>query len=259
MINLDIHVVGIGNLGSSLVSGLINVDEELAIHLYDQNGEKSSFSNFKISSEIDSIDNGVLILCIKPKDIKEFISTNLNKISEDVLICTVLAGVEIKFLEKHFNNKIIRLMPNLSIKENRGFIPYTKNYEDDYLSFLKILEGIGTISEHDENLFHIITAIYGSGPAWFLELSSKIVDAAEKAGLSKIDADNMVRELIKSLPSLLSEDTFSTTVDKIKSPNGTTEAGLNSLVSDSFDKIIFNAINSATARSQEISKEIDND
>ena len=47
--------------------------------------------------------------------------------------------------------------------------------------------------------------------------------------------------------------------EKIKSPNGTTEAGLNSLMADSFDKIIFNAINSATERSIQISKEINNE
>ena len=65
--------------------------------------------------------------------------------------------------------------------------------------------------------------------------------------------------MVKSLPSFLSENEFSSTIDKIKSPNGTTEAGLNSLVDDSFDKIILNAIIAATNRSQEISQEISND
>ena len=48
-------------------------------------------------------------------------------------------------------------------------------------------------------------------------------------------------------------------MEKIKSPKGTTEAGINSLMNDSFDKIIFNAINSATERSIEISKEINDE
>jgi pyrroline-5-carboxylate reductase len=259
MVNLDIHIVGIGNLGSSLATGLNNIKDELSIYLYDQNPQVSPMKNYQIKSEIDSISEGVLILCIKPKDIKNFISSNSHKISDNVLICTVLAGVEIGYLQKHFNNKIIRLMPNLSIKENIGFIPYTKNYEDDYLLFLKVLNGLGTISEYDEKLFHIITSIYGSGPAWYLELSSKIVEAAEKSGLEKTEANKIVKELVKSLPSFLSENEFSSTIDKIKSPNGTTEAGLNSLVDDSFDKIILNAIIAATNRSQEISQEISND
>ena len=259
MENLDVHIVGIGNLGSSLVSGLNNANKDLSLYLYDQNPKLSSLYDLPVNNEIDSINTGVLILCIKPKDIQDFIKANLNKISEDVLICTVLAGVEIKYLEQYFANRIIRLMPNLSIKNNSGFIPYTKNYNEDYLSFLSILNELGETSEYDESLFHVITSIYGSGPAWYFELSAKIVDAATSSGLDNSEANKIVRELVKSLPSLLSNDEFTKTVDKIKSPNGTTEAGLDSLENDSFDKIILNAINSATNRSKTISQEIAND
>ena len=259
MENLDIHIVGIGNLGSALVSGLKNVDSKIKLFLYDQKPQQSSVTDLVITTEIENLTSGVLILSIKPKDIKEFIKLNSNKISEDVLICTVLAGIEISYLEKYFNNKIIRLMPNLSIRNNSGFIPFTKNYDDDYLNFLKVLAELGKISEYDEELFHIITAIYGSGPAWYLELSDKIVEAAVKSGLSHQEATKILKELLFSLPSLLSDEEFSVTVSKIKSPNGTTEAGLNSLDSDSFDKIIINAINSATNRSKTISQEINND
>ncbi len=259
MVNLDIHIVGVGNLGSSLSNGLNNLKNDLNIYLYDQNPESSPLKKSHIMSEINDINEGVLILCIKPKDVEQFVSLNSHKISENVLICTVLAGVEMAYFQKHFNNKIIRLMPNLSIKENNGFIPYTKNYQEDYLSFLEVLGGLGTIAEYDESLFHIITSIFGSGPAWYLELSSKIVEAAERLGLEKSEANKIIKELVRSLPSFLSDDEFSSTVDKIKSPNGTTEAGLNSLVEDSFDKIIYNAIESATNKSQQISKEINND
>lgn len=259
MAKLDIHIVGIGNLGSSLVSGLNNIDDNLSLYLYDQKPDLSPLRHLVIQNEISSIKSGVVILCIKPKDVKEFIQSNAHKISNDVLICSVLAGVEINYLEKSFSNNIIRLMPNLAIKDNSGFIPYAKNYKEDYLSFLNVLERLGKISEYDENLFHVITAIYGSGPAWYLELSSKIVDAAAASGLERSEANKIIKELIKSLDSLLSDDEFSETVAKIKSPNGTTEAGLNSLDSDSFDKIILNAINSATFKSKTISREIDNE
>jgi len=85
------------------------------------------------------------------------------------------------------------------------------------------------------------------------------VEAALELGLSKSESNKIVKELIKSLPALVNEEEFSDTVEKIKSPKGTTEAGINSLTHDSFDKIIFNAINSATERSMEISKEINNE
>ena len=107
MVNLDIHIVGVGNLGSSLSTGLNNLKDDLNIYLYDQIPESSPLKSSHIMSEIKDISEGVLILCIKPKDVKEFISLNSHKISKNVLICTVLAGVEIAYFEKYFKNKII--------------------------------------------------------------------------------------------------------------------------------------------------------
>ena len=66
--------------------------------------------------------------------------------------------------------------------------------------------------------------------------------------------------MIKALPNLINEDgTFDELVNKVKSPKGTTEAGLNSLIVDNFDNIIFNAIRQATNRSIEISTELKNE
>ena len=156
MNNLDIHIVGLGNLGSSLLKGLKNLDNNLTFHLYEKEPKIIDFINaefgIKPKTELETVESGVLILCIKPKDLNNFIEMNKNKISENVLICTVLAGVETSYISKFINNKIIRLMPNLSIKDNNGFIPYTKTYKEDYLSFETILNGLGIISEYEEEL-----------------------------------------------------------------------------------------------------------
>ena len=109
MVNLDIHIVGVGNLGSSLATGLNNINKDFDVHLYDQNPEFSPMKNSVIKNEIDFINDGVLVLCIKPKDIKQFISSYSDKISDNVLICSVLAGVETSYFEKYFDNKILSI------------------------------------------------------------------------------------------------------------------------------------------------------
>ena len=147
-------------------------------------------------------------------------------------------------------------MPNLAIKNNSGFIPYAKNYDEDYLYFIEKLNHLGQTNEYPEDLFDIITAIFGSGPAWYFELSSKITDAASKLGMETDDAKFIVEQLILSLPSFIGEQEFNEIVNNIKSPNGTTEAGINSLNDNSFDKIIYDAIEAAVKRSIKISKEI---
>ena len=145
MAEIDVHIVGIGNLGKSFLGGFSSISEGPNLYLYESNKDiVDSFSGKQeIKSTLGQLDEGVLLLCIKPNNLNEFIETNKELISPDVLIVTALAGLNITHFENIFKNKILRLMPNLSIKNNNGFIPYTKNYEDDYLGFIKCLNELG--------------------------------------------------------------------------------------------------------------------
>lgn len=265
MEKMDIHIVGLGNLGSAFLKGLENLQENTDIYLYDNSEDvrQSIQKNYSLTPKesLNVISEGVLILCIKPQNINEFFDTYKDKIAREVLICTPIAGLEIKTIEKYFENNVLRIMPNLLIQDKTGFIPFTTNYEGDYLNFIhNILENLGTVKEVDESMFAIITALSGSGPAWFYELSNQLVNSGTELGLSLKDSESIIKELVKALPSLVHEDeTFKDLVNKVKSPGGTTEAGLNSLNDASFDTIILEAIQKATQRSTEISKELNNE
>ena len=265
MKKMDIHIVGLGNLGSAFLKGLEDLQENTDIYLYEGSKDvrQSIQENYSLTPKesLNVISDGVLILCIKPQNINEFFDTYKDKIARDVLICTPIAGLEIKTIEKYFENNVLRIMPNLLIQDKTGFIPFTSNYEGDYLNFIhNILENLGTVKEVDESMFAIITALSGSGPAWFYELSNQLVNSGTELGLSLKDSELIIKELVKALPALVHEDeTFKDLVNKVKSPGGTTEAGLNSLNDASFDTIILEAIQKATQRSTEISKELNNE
>ena len=264
MKKIDISILGLGNLGTAFFEGL-HKNSNVNLHLYEENEQTRrsllKLYDTKILPNIETIDSGILILCIKPQNIKDFFKSSSNKIGENVLICSPVAGLEIETINQYVENKIIRIMPNLLIRENNGFIPFVKNYDGDYLNFIDVgLSFLGNTEEFDEELFALITAISGSGPAWFYELSNQLVNSATKLGMNENDATNLIKGLIKALPNLINEDdTFDELVNKVKSPKGTTEAGLNSLIVDNFDNIIFNAIRQATNRSIEISTELKNE
>jgi len=264
MKKIDISILGLGNLGTAFFEGLQN-NKNLNLYLYEKNEKiRNDFDRLHdavTSPQIDIIDSGVLILCIKPKDINNFFESFSKNINKDVLICSPVAGLEIETINKYVKNRVIRIMPNLLIRKNNGFIPFVKNYDDDHLDFIEIaLSSLGLTREFTEQLFPIITALSGSGPAWFYELSRQLTNSAIQLGMNKDDADEIVKELIKALPNLINtEDSFGELVNKVKSPKGTTEAGLDSLNDDSFDTIIFNAIQKSTNRSIEISAELKNE
>ncbi len=264
MEKLDIHIVGLGNLGSAFLKGL-NIIEDINLFLYDESDvvRQSIHDELSIIPEesLPPIQNGVLILCIKPQKINNFFENNKNKISSDILICSPVAGLEIKTIETYIENKVLRIMPNLLIRDNKGFIPYVSNFDEDYLTFNEnVLAKLGVIKRFDEAMFPLITALSGSGPAWYYELSSQLVISGQKLGLSLEESEMIIKELVKALPTLVAEDiSFKDLVNQVKSPKGTTEAGLNSLNSNSFDRIISDAIQKATNRSTEISKELNNE
>ena len=264
MEKLDIHIVGLGNLGSAFVNGLSD-HEDINLYLYDDSDvvRKSIQDKFHIDSgnAVPFIESGVIILCVKPQNINDFFINNKDKLGSNVLVCSPVAGLEIKTIESYTDNKILRIMPNLLIRDNKGFIPCVSNYDDDYLSFKEnVLAELGTIKVFDEEMFPLVTALSGSGPAWFYELSNQLVNSGQELGLSYDDAEMIIKELVKAFPLLVDGDSsFKDLVSKVKSPNGTTEAGLNSLNKGSFDTIILDAIQKATHRSIEISRELSNE
>ena len=265
MEKMDIHIVGLGNLGSAFLKGLKDLRANTDIYLYEDSKDvrQTIQENYSLTSKesLNVITEGVLILCIKPQNINDFFDTYKDKIARNVLICSPIAGLEIKTIEKYLENNVLRIMPNLLIEEKNGFIPFTSNYEGDYLNFIhNILKNLGNVKKVDESMFAIVTALSGSGPAWFYELSNQLVNAGTELGLSLKDSELIIKELVKALPSLIHEnETFKDLVNKVKSPGGTTEAGLNSLNDASFDTIILEAIQKATQRSTEISKELNNE
>ena len=75
MAEIDVHIVGIGNLGKSFLSGFGSISEGPKLHLYESNEDiVASFSDKQeLKSSLGQLDEGVLLLCIKPNNLNEFI------------------------------------------------------------------------------------------------------------------------------------------------------------------------------------------
>ena len=84
MKKMDVHIVGLGNLGSAFLNGLKDLDAN--IYLYDESNEvrQSIQKNYSISPEesLTAIRGGVLLLCIKPQNINEFFITHKDKLKK---------------------------------------------------------------------------------------------------------------------------------------------------------------------------------
>ena len=88
MEKMDIHIVGLGNLGSAFLKGLNNLHENIDIYLYDDSKDvrQSIQEDYSLTPKesLTQVSNGVLILCIKPQNINEFFDT-YKVLSPDII------------------------------------------------------------------------------------------------------------------------------------------------------------------------------
>ncbi len=246
--NKKIAIIGLGNMGQAIRDGILK--NKLI------NKNQLLVSNKQLTNKLVVNQGDILIIAVKPQVIKIVLEEIKDVISKDKLIISIVAGVEIKSIEKFLCKKlkIIRVMPNLCAKVNQSVSCWIKNKnvnDKDIKIFKKIFQLIGTeIELKNENLLDQVTAISGSGPAYFFYLTELMEKAAIKIGLDKKLAYELVTQTLVGSSEYLkkSKESLKTLRQKVTSKGGTTEAAFNKIVDSEFESVFLSAIKSAYKR-----------
>ncbi len=233
--NMNITILGCGKMGSAFVGHL---SKKGALLLCSRNAnsldEIAKPYGAKTSSSLEkSYEFGdVILLGVKPKDLEE-VSLKLSKIPQKPkVILSMLAGVNLKQLEKSFpNDHIVRIMPNLPIKISRGVIacsPSDKINDEVKRFTTDLLEDFGRIVWGDEKLLDSITVIAGSGPAFVSYFIDAMIEAGTKLGLSEDLSKELVFETFYGTLKLLESEGKKPEqlMKEVASPGGCTMVGL---------------------------------
>jgi pyrroline-5-carboxylate reductase len=294
---LNLSIIGAGAMGSAIASGIhlaqkkilanpeIKVPEryentEIKLSIcnrgqekLDKLSKKIDFTAYeKIEEMISSEKPNLLIIAVKPKDISEILNS-LKSISSECIIVSVLAGINIKTIEDRFPfNPIFRAMPNTPAQIGSGItaLTYNKHCNDEHKNLIEeIFHAVGdVIFIDDENKMHAVTALSGSGPAYFFFLAEALIQAGINQGLSLEEASILVNKTFLGSGLLLNssnEGAMNESVNSrsnnpspetlrkaVTSPNGTTHAAISSLENNGFSEIINQAIQAASQRSKEL-------
>ena len=275
-----IAIIGTGSMGAALTKGIsLAAKNEFPIGFYlnNRNSEKA----LKLKNELEAMEGSegdrlrifvveklsalvlekpdMLIIAVKPKDIKELLK-DLVGLDKSCIISSVLAGISVKIIEEYFPaNPIIRAMPNTPAQINQGVTAIFANLRStpEHVSLVKKLFSTTgkIILISDESKMHAVTAVSGSGPAYFLYFVEALKKAALALGLNDIEAEILVQETFFGTASLLNSSgkTPEDLRAAVTSPKGTTEAGISFLEKNGFDVLIAKAIAAAEQRSIDIS------
>ena len=156
---------------------------------------------------------------------------------------------------------MVRSMPNTPGQIGEGITGYlfaSKPNAEDQENIQKILSSLGKFEELNEEVdLDRVTAISGSGPAYIFEFTSALQEAGKKIGLSQENANKFAKQTVIGAAKLMEISNLSPEElrNQVTSPNGTTQAALESFCSNQFRKIITEATMAAKNRSIELSNE----
>ena len=260
---MKICFLGCGNIAQAIIDGLIKSGMQpsniACIERNEQRVQSLKSQNLQIIEleNLASIDFDLIVLAVKPKDALSA-AQSILKHAPTAIILSVVAGIGI---EKYSQPKsIIRVMPNTACAFGKGV---TAIYALDqssaaFSSANSLFRKVGhVLTLQNEDEMHRFTSIIGSGQAFLFQVLNTYLKELEKiSSTDQVAAKSMFQDFVSSLGDSFSQNpSFESLINKIKSPGGTTQAGLESLEKNNLDKILQDAFKAAENRSIEISNE----
>ena len=270
MNNTSIGFIGGGNMASSLIGGLIAdglpTDK---IRVADPDGLRREHlgSLFSIHTTDDSssiIDvSDVLVLAVKPQIMAEVTRTlAASNQQNQPLVISIAAGINMGDLSRWLGGykKLVRTMPNTpALVQSAATALVADNAVSDSDRDLAetILRAVGlTLWVDNESQIDAVTAVSGSGPAYFFYIMEAMEQAGVEMGLSAENARLLTIQTAfgAAKMALESKDDPGTLRQKVTSPGGTTERALSIMEDKQIMQTFSQALNGARDRSQELAK-----
>jgi pyrroline-5-carboxylate reductase len=270
----DLGIIGAGNMAEAITRGVIRAallrpDQVVAADVSparrqlfsEQLGVKAVESNADAAHYART-----LLLSVKPQQMAAALEALAPALRPDALVISIAAGTTTKFIEQHLASRtgaapvrVVRAMPNTPMLVGEGMTalaPGSHATPDDLQKARRIFESAGAVVELSEGLIDAVTAVSGSGPAYFFYLAEQMIAAAVAMGLTPGDARTLVTRTALGAAKMLNEspDLPEELRRKVTSPGGTTEAAIRHMESHGFPQVVRDALRAAERRGQELSR-----
>jgi pyrroline-5-carboxylate reductase len=270
MENCTIAFIGCGNMSRSLIGGLIanGIKPEQLLAADPDNDQRDSIAKqFEISALANNNDAiakaDVILLAVKPQVMHSVVGGIANTIKgTSKLIISIAAGVTLDSISEWLGepSAVIRVMPNTPALIQAGAAALFANEhtsETQKNTAEAMIRSVGTaIWLNTEEQMDAVTALSGSGPAYFFYFMEAMEKAAIEMGLSEEHARLLTIETAvgASKMALLSSSDPAALRKQVTSPGGTTEQALNTFMQGNMDELVQKAMEAARQRSIELSQ-----
>ncbi len=259
-----IGFIGGGNMAEAMIRGMVNEGmkdilvseprEERQQELQRLYGVKTTASNNEVVKRC-----GIVILAVKPQIMDAVLDGIAADVTEDTTVVSIAAGITLAHLQaKLKSKKIVRVMPNTPSLVGEGMSVYSlcECFSGKEIDTVKsILMSFGRVLALPESKMNAVTAVSGSGPAFFALFVEAIVAAAEKLGLTADDARALAVQTMLGTAKLLDTGMQPERLRQmVTSPGGTTAAGLKMFDDKGFRDLVAAALFAARDRADELGR-----
>ena len=223
--------------------------------------EMASRYGVKVVDDLKAVAKGagIFFLAVRPQDIESVAAEVKPLLNERKLLVSIVAGKTLAKLRNAFgaNVRLIRVMPNLALRVKEGMcaICGARNAKpSDIKTVSWFLDSAGEVVELKERDFDAVTALSGSGPAYFAYMEQAMIEGGVKLGLKpwvarKLAEQTMLGTIryVKSVSADLDEF-----IAGVCTKGGTTAAGMEKMSNPQFKKIVADTLAAAAKRSKEL-------
>ena len=270
MNNIKIGFIGSGKMASAIIKGLIKTNFIPAANIMatqaEQEGveEKSKTLGVKIILDNKELvkNSDVIFIATKPNQVADVLAEIKPLISEKNLVVSIAAGVTTEKLEAGLKEgtRVIRVMPNTPALVGEGMSgmvggKFAKKEDLDFIQ--KLLSTIGKcIVVEDEAQIDIVTAISGSGPAFFYKVINEIARAGEKLGLEYEKSLLLsIQTAIGSAKMALNREIpMEELIANVATKGGCTRVGVDCMDEYKSEEIFYDVIKSTTEKAHALGK-----
>ncbi|MBN9312145.1 MAG: pyrroline-5-carboxylate reductase [Chryseobacterium sp. 39-10] len=210
-------------------------------------------------SEIEQAD--LVIIAVKPQDFANLASDTTLRFQENQMLLSIMAGIKIEQIQQLLHHqKVVRAMPNSPTLLGMGITGYTAAEGisfNELMSIERLLNSTGrSVYLEDENLLDGVTALSGSGPAYFYYIVDAMIKAGIKMGIDENLSKLFVKQTMLGAYHLInnSDKSLEALIKDVASKGGTTEAALRTFDDEHLKEILQKGILNAESRSKELSR-----
>jgi pyrroline-5-carboxylate reductase len=272
---MKIALLGLGNMNGAILAGMLAAGTEPdTICATGHSAENARSKEERYGVTVSSTERNpeanrnaasgadVVLLGVKPKYILTLCREISGSLPPEAVVVSVAAGIPIEAMERNLpaGQPVVRAMPNTPLTVGMGVVglaagPTVSEAQLDVAAGL--FEGSGTVHRVQESQLDAVAAVSGSGPAYAFLLAELMAAGGARLGLDESLAKDLARSTVAGAGRMLADDDVDPAALRraVTSPNGTTEAAVNSFLDAGLAQLIANGMRASAARGRQISEE----